>query len=124
MRELLPDNIALSERLATLPPGLAPPKAPGEREIGKQRELVSSFATYIAIVAEAHPKQVADMLAYIWIKVFHCNQEGLSHQWNCLDTSIHKVFIANQGSKIAILCEQCHEIDHPASKCAVSSPLP
>ena len=33
MRELLPDNIALAERLAALPPGLATPKPPGEREI-------------------------------------------------------------------------------------------
>ena len=68
MRELLPDNIALSERLAALPSGLAPAKPPGEREIGGEKALftwVSSFATYVAIVAEAHPGRVRDMLAYM-----------------------------------------------------------
>ena len=35
MRELLPDNIALTERLAALPQGLAPPKPPGERDCGR-----------------------------------------------------------------------------------------
>ena len=43
MRELLPDNIALTERLEALPSGLA------------LVTWVSSFATYIAIIAEAHP---------------------------------------------------------------------
>ena len=59
MRKLLPHNIALSERLAALPPELAPPQALGEREIGGERALVtwvSSFATYVAIVAKAHPE--------------------------------------------------------------------
>ena len=58
MRELLPDNIALAERLAALPPGLAPRKPPGEREIGGDCALatwVLLFATYVAIVAAAHP---------------------------------------------------------------------
>ena len=41
MRELLLDNIALAERLAALPPGLAPPKPPGEREIRGDRALVT-----------------------------------------------------------------------------------
>lgn len=70
MRKLLPHNIALLERLATLPLaiGLAPPKALGEREIGGERELVtwlSSFATcmYVAIVAKAHPERMVDMHA-------------------------------------------------------------
>lgn len=144
MRELLPDNIALSERLAALPPGLAPPKPPGEREIGGERALVtwvSSFSTYVAIVAEAHPERVGDMLAYIrlvireaskfggmgWLTydpVFRRNQEGLSTPWNFLDASLYQVYIANQRSRIAIPCEHCHEVDHPASKCAVASLLP
>ena len=40
MRELLPDNIALAERLAALPSGLAPPKPPGEREMGGDQALL------------------------------------------------------------------------------------
>ena len=119
MRELLPDNIALAERLATLPPGLAAPKPPGERDIGGDRALatwVSSFATYVAIVAQAHPERVADMLAYLrlvvreaskfggngWLTydaVFRRNHEGPSEPWNTLDASLHQVYIANQQEK-------------------------
>ena len=118
MRELLPDNIALAERLAVL----APPKPPGEREIGGDQALltwVSSFATYVAVVAEVQPKRVGDMLAYMrlivreaskfggngWLtydSVFRRNQEGLSTPWNVLDASLHQVYIANQ-------------LQHPAS---------
>jgi hypothetical protein len=72
MRDLLPYNIALAEGLAALPSGLAPPRPPGEREIGGDQALltwVSSFATYVAIVAEAYPKRVGDMLAYLRLTV-------------------------------------------------------
>lgn len=53
--------MALAECLAALPQGLAPPKPPGEREIIGDRALmtwVSSFATYVTIVAEAHIQPV------------------------------------------------------------------
>ena len=79
MRELLPDNLALTERLAALPQGLAPPKPPGEREITGDKALltwVSSFATYVAIVAEAHPSRVGDMLAYLRLIVREAGKFG------------------------------------------------
>jgi hypothetical protein len=115
MRNLLPDNIAL----AALPSGLAPPRPPGEREIGGDQALltwVSSFATYVAIVAEAYPKRVGDMLAYLrlivreagkfggngWLihdSAFRRNREGLSTPWNVLDASLHQVYIAEPGGK-------------------------
>ena len=41
MRELLTDNLALAERLAALPQGLAPPKPPGEREITGDKALMT-----------------------------------------------------------------------------------
>ena len=140
MRELLPDNIALAERLGALPPGLAPPKPPGEQEISGERALmtwVSSFSTYVAIVAEAHPERVGDMLAYMrliireaskfggsdWLtydSVFRRNQEGLASPWNYLDASLHGLYCKSAG----VPCKHCHEIDHPASDCAVASLLP
>ena len=126
MRELLPDNLALAERLAALPQGLAPPKPPGEREITGDKALltwVSSFATYVAIVAEAHPSRVGDMLAYLrlivreagkfggngWLtydSVFRRNHEGLSTPWNFIDTSLHQVYIENQQGKMAVPCRR------------------
>ena len=144
MRELLPDNIALAERLATLPQGLTPPKPPSEREIGVDRALltwVSSFATYIAIVAEAHPGRVGDMLAYMrliireagkfggsgWLtydSVYRRNQEGSSTPWNTLDASLHQVFIASQGDRITVPCKHCQELDHSPTECAVAAVLP
>ena len=88
MRELLPDNLALAERLAALPQGLAPPKPPGEREISGGKALmtwVSSIATYVAIVAEAHPERVSDMLAYLHLIVREaCKFGGSSHSACCL----------------------------------------
>ena len=144
MRELLPDNIALAERLATLPSGLAHSKVPNERDIGGEKALVtwvSSFATYIAIVAEAHPERVCDMLAYMrlvvreaskfggtgWLtydSVFRRNHEGLGTPWNYLDASLHQVYIAGQREKVVVPCKHCHEIDHVAADCAVASVLP
>lgn len=144
MRELLPDNIALAERLAALPPGLAPPKPPGEREIRGDRALVtwlSSFATYVAIVAQAHPERVGDMLAYMrliareaskfggtgWLTydaVFRRNREGSSAPWNVIDASLHQVYVANQQEKVAVPCKHCQEVDHSDAECAVAAILP
>lgn len=144
MRELLPDNLALAERLAALPQGLAPPKPPGEREIAGDKALitwVSSFATYVAIVAEAHPSRVGDMLAYMrlivreaskfggngWLTydtVFRRNQVGLSTPWNHIDASLHQVFIANQQGRVLIPCKHCFEVDHVSTECAVAAVLP
>lgn len=134
----------MAERLATLPLGLAPPKPPAEREIVGERALltwVSSFATYIAIVAEAHPEWVADMLAYMrlvireaskfggtgWLtydSVFCRSQEGLSTLWNTLDAALHQVYIASQGTRTAPPCQHCLKVDHLASECAVAALLP
>ena len=144
MRELLPDNIALTERLAALPSGVAHTKPPSEREIGGDKALVtwvSSFATYIAIVAEAHPRRVSDMLAYMrlvvreagkfggsgWLTydtIFRRNHEGLEQRWNYLDASLHQVYIASLGDKLVVLSKHCHEIDHVAADCAVAAVLP
>ena len=120
---------------------VAPSKPPGEREIGGDQALltwVSSFATYVAVVAEVHPKRVGDMLAYMrlivreaskfggngWLtydSVFRRNQEGLSTPWNA---SLHQVYIANQGVKVATPCKHCHEVDHVAADCAITAVLP
>jgi hypothetical protein len=77
---------------------------------------VSSFPTYVAIVAEAHPGHVSDMLAYMrlivreaskfggngWLTydaVFRRNHEGKSAPLNYIDPSLHQGFVANQPTK-------------------------
>ena len=144
MRELLPDNLALAERLAALPQGLSPQKPPGEREITGDRALmtwVSSFATYVAVVAEAHPNRVGDMLAYMrliireaskfggngWLTydtVFRRNQVGRTTPWNYIDASLHQVYIATQPGKVLAPCKHCLEVDHLSTDCAVAAMIP
>ena len=144
MREFLPDNIAMAERLAALPSGVSYAKPPSEREIWGERALitwVASFSTYVAIVADAHPERVADMLAYMrlligeagkfsgtgWLtydSVFRRNNEGKEARWNHLDASLHQVYIASAGDKLVAPCRHCHEVDHSSANCAVAALLP
>ena len=58
MRELLPDNIALLERLATLPQGSAVNTLTQQREVSSLLTWVCAFATYVAILAESNPELV------------------------------------------------------------------
>ena len=38
--------------------------------------------------------------------------------------SLHQVYIANQGVKVATPCKHCHEVDHVAADCAITAVLP
>ena len=141
MRDLLPDNIALAERLAKLPANVGQGKPPEQREVGSLMTWVSSFATYVAIVAQAHPDRVTDMLAYMrliireaskfggngWLTydaVFPRNQEGSSQLWNVIDPSLHIAYIAGQKEPAITPCPSCQEVDHPSSVCAVAPLIP
>ena len=67
MWELLPDNLAHTERLEALPgPASQVGRNSEQREIGSLLTWVSCFATYVAIVAEVHPGRVKNMLAHTW----------------------------------------------------------
>ena len=142
MRDLLPDNLALAERLEALParPG-QPSKASEQREIGSLVTWVSCFATYVAIVSEVHPEHVVDMLAYLrlvvreanryggngWLTydaVFRRNQQGETRPWNFLDSSLHTAYIAGQGSGVRVPCKFCNEADHAPGDCALASLAP
>ena len=136
MRQLLPDNMALAERLEALPshsPHLRPPET---REIGSLPTWVSAFATYTAVVAEAHPQRVKDMLAYMrliireamkyggngWATydaVFRRNRAGPSAKWDELDPSLHIAYIAGQGEPSTPPCSSCNEADHTSEECAL-----
>lgn len=68
LRELLPDYLALSEKLEALSVHITHELNLEYREITR---LVVCMATYvdIAIAAQAHPQQVWDMLAYMHLMV-------------------------------------------------------
>ena len=77
MRELLPDNLALAERLETLPgPASQVGRNSEQREIASLLTWVSCFATYVAIVAEVHPGRVRAMLAYMRLVVGEAHKHG------------------------------------------------
>ncbi len=90
MKELLPDNLALAERLEALPVRLGQPAKPAEqREIGSLITWVSSFTTYVAIMAEAQPGQVRDMLAYMRLILREAYKHG-GHGWLTYSTGQKK----------------------------------
>ena len=76
MRELLPDNIALGERLEALPNRPQTPKPTETREVSSLPTWVSVFATYVAIVADSHPTRVRDMMAYMRLIVREAMKHG------------------------------------------------
>lgn len=85
MRELLPDYMALTERLEALPTHLGEQaKQAEQREIESLIMWVSSFITYVAIVAEAHKHGGQGWLTYD--TVFRHNNQGNSQAWNILDS--------------------------------------
>ena len=80
MRELLPDNVALAERLEALPSTAASNHAP-LREVASITSWTCAFATYIAVVAQAHPARVCDMLAYMrLIRTTQCFGKTIKEQ--------------------------------------------
>ena len=76
MLELLPDNVALAERLAALLQGLGPHKQPEQWGVGSLTTWVASFTTYIVIVAQVYPSPVRDMLAYMRIIIREASKFG------------------------------------------------
>jgi hypothetical protein len=134
MQDLLPDNIALAERLEALPTHRSPAKAPETREVGALATWATAFSTYIAIVAAAHPGCVRDMLAYMhllvreaqkyggtgWItydQVFQRNRPGPEGRWDTLDPSLHIAYISSQADSPAMPCSICSEVDHLTEDC-------
>ena len=141
MRDLLPDNIALAERLEALPSHRTPTSAPETREVGALATWVTAFATYIAIVAVAHPGRVRDMLAYMrlvvreaqkfggtgWLtydQVFRRNRPGSDARWDQLDPSLHIAYIASQADTPITPCAICSEVDHSTEDCALCTVTP
>ena len=142
LRELLPDNIALSEKLDALPARANQVPNQEQREITKTVTWVSCFASYVAIVAQKHPKRTRDMLAYMptcsyirlmvreghkhggtgWLKydrIFRKNNPGPSASWDVLDPSLLTI-VANQGYSPRLPCHHCQELDHMANECALA----
>ena len=141
MKELLPDNVTLAEQLEALPSTTASTNAP-LREVASITSWTCAFATYIAVVAQAHPARVCDMLVYMrlilreaqkykegmgWLtydSVFRQNNQGVMTRWDTLDPSLHTAFIGCQGIPATPPCRHCRGVDHIAANCALSPLIP
>ena len=116
---------------------LVPTKQLEQREVGSLLTWDASFSTYIAVVAQALPERVADMLGYMrlilrkarkyggngWLTydmVFRRNHEGTSEPWNYIDSSLHAAYIGGQGLHPLTPCRHCNEVDHSSADCAIA----
>ena len=143
MRELLPDNMALSARLLGLPSSARQENYP-QREVAGILPWTCAFTTYmyVAVVAQAHPERVKDMLAYMrlvvgaaqkfkegrgWLTydtVFRQNNQGPGARWDVLDPSLYAAYVGGQGVPAVVICRYCTGADHPAESCALATFFP
>ena len=138
LRELLPDNIALAEKLESLPTHSHMVKSPEQREISSIVSWVSCFATYLAVVLQVHPERSRDMLAYMrlvvreaykfdgqgWLmydSIFRKNNQGPTARWDMIDPSLHMAYIQGLSNRPRVPCPLCQECDHRTENCAKAS---
>ena len=146
MRELLPDNIALAERLAALPQHLQVVRA-NNPQLDSQREVASiaswswAFTTYVAIISQAHPNLTISRLAYMRNILREANRLGGSGwrtydyvfrsqaavdttmDWAELNPTLALSYLQhtpNSPHLPRIPCSLCQEPDHVSSSCALA----
>ena len=146
MRELLPDNITLLERLAALPNTSAlshSKRCTPQREVSSLLTWVCAFTTYIAIMAEVRPNLIKSRLAYMRNIVREASRFGgdgwkthdyvfrsqvavdKNMDWAELNPSMMRAFMATRPTSNAKpLCHLCQEADHSANSCALAPLAP
>ncbi len=138
MRE--PDNIALSERLATLPQSLQLARAQhhsfGQKEVSSITSWACAFTSYLAILAQAKPELVTGRLAYLrnmMREAYRLGGEGwrtydyvfrnqaaadTSLDWFELVLSLSLAYLQPTGSLPQVPCPLCQEPDYSTHNCA------
>ena len=136
LSELLPDNVELLRRAEAEPST----QVQGQRQLRRVSTLstwVQCFATYAAVLAEAHPYRMRDLLAYLRLIV----REAQCHEgdgWRSYDILFRKLAAMNTSIKWGAplpslystsftssrpsqtLCELCLKGDHKSGECALS----
>ena len=142
MRELLPDNIALSERLEALPRA-ALHQAHAQREIDSLLTWMGAFLIYMAVMNDAHPEKTKSLLVYMrslveearrnkgfnwrgYDTIFRRNAGvDKDKDWATLDHSLHAACLSVSAGKTekgaSMLCSLCAGADHSAALCALKS---
>ena len=91
---LLPNNSAASEQYSASTAHNLADQLPKQREISSILTWVSAFATYTAIVAEAHHSQTKEMLAYLHLMVREASRNN-NKGWMSYDNIFRKNAAAN-----------------------------
>ena len=135
LRELLPDNVSLLEKLEGIPmaPGAARPRL---REVSSLLTWCVCMLKLVAIQAN-DPNQVKQTCAYMCLLIQEARKHGgdgwstydrLFRQhaaanpawsWATLDGSIHAATILASRNGVGIHCRLCAESDHVAHECAL-----
>ena len=139
LKEFLPDNVALHQRLESLGSAAflatASQARPNLCEVPNLLSWVSCFATYTAVLTEVRPDLIKSRLAYLALIVAEARKHGgdgwraydsvfrqnVAHDptadWFRLDASLH-VFLA-QRSDSGSFCQLCAATDHTHKDCAI-----
>ena len=137
LAELLPANVEVLRRAGAQPSA----QGQGQRQLRRVCNLstwVQCFATYAAILAEAHPHRTRDLFAYLRLIV----REAQRHEgdgWRAYDVLFRKLAATNRTlkwdqplpslyatsfttsrSSAPSVCEYCLEGDHKSAECALS----
>ena len=144
MKDLLPDNIALLEQWEAMPSAA---QAAGLSQRTPRREVTSittwaaCFATYVAILGQAHPHLVADRLGYMRLVMREARRHGgqgwraydhvfrkntqPGEPWARLQTSLVAAYFPHApGAHVPAICIHCQEADHRSEDCALTALLP
>ena len=145
-RELLPDNIALTERLATLPPQLQTarannPQLDGQRDVPSVASWSWDFTTYIPVLAHTRSDLTVSRLAYMRNILREANRVGdegwrtydyefcsqaavdASMDWTELVPSLSLSYmqpLSNGLHPPRTPCSLCQETDHISYSCALA----
>ncbi len=143
MRELLPDNIALAERLATLPHQAVihhngSQLSSAQREVSSINSWACAFATYVAVLSQAHPTLVVSRLAYMRNIIREATRFGgdgwrtydyvfrsqaaadASTDWTTTNPSLMLAYMQSGNQPAKPPCPLCHKSDHSSSSCALA----
>ena len=136
LAELLPENMEL-QRLADTESR----HGSGQRQPRQGNSLmtwVQCFVTYAAVVAEAHPNRMRDLMVHLRMIVREAQRHG-GDGWRSYDVLLRKIAAANSAlrwgqplpslyatsflaarASAAASCENCGEGDHKSRECALS----
>ena len=87
MKEFLPDNITLIRRTEAWeqPQTHTSGPRPNLREVNSILSWVTCFATYVAVLSDAHPELVKSRLAYLTLIVSEARHNG-GDGWQTYDS--------------------------------------